>query len=121
MPKVQGTPYGVVGTARLPRTVAGDHSAPLIIELTIDPDTNVVVDVASTLQLPCFQKLLLGLVGINLHELEAAAHNAFAHYRGPLLRPTLAALSNALANAQDLAPAGSPVKQSWPAESTSLR
>jgi hypothetical protein len=89
--------------------VAGDQSAPLIIELSIDPGTHVIVDVASTLQLPCFQTLLHRLVGIKLDELESVGRTAFANYRGPLLRPALAALQNALANAQDLPRTHSPV------------
>lgn len=98
----QEIPCGVVGTARLPRTIAGEQNAPLIIELAIDPETLVIRDVASTLPLPFYQTLLGRLVGTKLEELETAGRAVFAHYRGPLLRPTLAALQNALANAQDL-------------------
>jgi hypothetical protein len=92
---------GVVGTARLPRTLAGDQTAPLIIELAFDPSTGQVTDVATTLALPYYQTLLRTLVGHRLDDLETATRRAFANYRGPLLRPTLAAIASALANTGD--------------------
>jgi hypothetical protein len=97
----------VVGTARLPRTLVGEQSGPLIIELAYDAETRQVVDVATTLQLPMYQQLLRRLVGSKLQELEAATSLIFTNYRGPLFRPTLAAIANALANTQDAAPRAS--------------
>ena len=94
--------YGVVGTARLPRTVAGEQAAPLMIELLIDSRSGAIIDVAVTIQLPGYQALLQRLVGSRLADVEAAGRALFASYRGPLVRPTLAALANAVANAQDV-------------------
>jgi hypothetical protein len=94
---------GVVGTARLPRTLAGEQSAPLIIELAFDDASKTITGVASTIQLPLYQTLLRNLIGVQLAELEFVARGVFAGYSGPLLRPTLAALANALANAHESA------------------
>ncbi len=100
--------YGVVGTARLPRAVAGEQAAPLMIELLIDSHSGTIIDVAVTIQLPGYQALLQRLVGSKLVDVEAAGRALFARYRGPLVRPTLAALANAVANAQDVANGASP-------------
>ena len=111
--------YGVVGTARLPRTVAGEQAAPLMIELLIDSRSGAIIDVAVTIQLPGYQALLQRLVGSRLDDVEAAGRALFASYRGPLARPTLAALANAVANAHDAGNGASPLPRGRvPAAST---
>jgi hypothetical protein len=79
-----------------------------MIELLIDAATSAILDVASTISLPGYRVLLLQLVGTRIDDVEAAGQALFASYRGPLARPTLAALANAVANAHDLAPAAPP-------------
>ncbi len=104
----RATSFGVLGIARLPRTVAGEHAAPLMVELLVDRRTRTIIAVAATIQLPGYRALLHQLVGIKLDHVEAAGRTLFASYRGPLARPTLAALANACANAQDIGNGASP-------------
>jgi hypothetical protein len=87
-----------VGTARLPKTVAGDQGLPLMIELSLDRDGQRIVDIATSVTLPGYVALLRSfLVGVPLDEVMAsAARNLTSRLRGPLLKPTLAALANAV-------------------------
>lgn len=92
-------PFVTVGAARLPRSVAGELSSPLIVELTLDCDGKRIVEVATSMSLPGFTALLRKLlIGTRVDQLEAAIQRISRHYRGPLLRPTIAALRNAAAN-----------------------
>ncbi|MBI4571025.1 MAG: hypothetical protein HY723_03675 [Chloroflexi bacterium] len=92
-------PIVAVGIARLPRTVVGDGGQPLMIELTVEPPAGLISAVAATVSLPGYTALLQGLlVGTHIDQAEAAVHRIALRLRGPLLRPTLAAVANALAN-----------------------
>lgn len=94
-----GLPIVAVGIARLPRAIVGDGGQPLMIELTVDLPAGLISAVSATVALPGYQALLQGLlVGTHIDQAEAAAQRIAQHFRGPLLRPTLAAVANALAN-----------------------
>jgi hypothetical protein len=70
-----------------------------MIELSVDSEDGRIVDVATTLLLPGYTALLRSLlVGRRLDEVECAARKLSAHLRGPLLRPSIAALAKAVAN-----------------------
>ena len=91
--------FVTVGIARLPKSIAGEQSGPLIVELTLDPEGNRIVDVATSFSLPGYIALLQHLlIGSRVDELDATVQRVCDHYRGPLLRPTVAALRNAVAN-----------------------
>lgn len=100
-----GLPIVAVGIARLPRAVVGDGGQPLMIELTVEPG-GLISAVAATVSLPGYQALLQGLlVGTHIDQAEAAVCRIASRLRGPLLRPTLAAVANALANVRSEAAA----------------
>jgi hypothetical protein len=85
------------GAARLPKTLAGEATGSLILELLLDSAGARVLDVATTIALPGYTALLRAvLVGRSLDEVEAAGRAFAERYRGPLLRPTIAALTNAV-------------------------
>lgn len=92
-------PIILLGSARLPRSLGGDRGETLMIEFTLDGRDLHVVDVAATVALPGYIGLLQRfLIGRRLEEVEGAARQLCAHLRGPLLRPTFAALTNAVSN-----------------------
>ncbi len=89
----------VLGSARLPKGMGGDEPSALMVELTVDSEGERIVDVATTLLLPGYTALLRSLlVGRRLSEVECAAQQLSARLCGPLLRPTIAALANAVSN-----------------------
>lgn len=91
--------FVTVGFARLPKSIAGEQSGPLIVELTLGPDGKRVVDVATSISLPGYIALLRDLlIGSQVDDLESVVQRVCERYRGPLLRPTVAALRNAVAN-----------------------
>ncbi len=91
--------FVTVGTARLPKSIAAEQSGPLIVELTLDSDGKRIVDVATSVSLPGYIALLRELlIGSEVDDLGAVIERVSGHYRGPLLRPTIAALRNAVAN-----------------------
>ena len=90
-------PFVAVGSARLPKTVSGDGSRVLMIELTLDAKTGRIVDVATTIPLPGYTACLHSLlIGRRLDEVDGLAWQLCEHVRGPLLKPTIAALANAV-------------------------
>ncbi len=96
-------PFIVLGTARLPKVVVGDLSSALMIELALDSQDGCIVDVATTVPLPGYTAVLRSLlIGRRLDEVEGAVQKLAAHVRGPLLRPTIAALANAVSNTSAL-------------------
>ncbi|GAG14105.1 unnamed protein product, partial [marine sediment metagenome] len=79
--------FVTVGTARLPKSIAGEQSGPLIVELTLDSDGKRITDIATSLSLPGYIALLRELlVGSHVNDLEAVVQRVAEHYRGPLLR-----------------------------------
>lgn len=107
-----GAPLIVVGSARLPKSVSGEQPDTLIIELSLDLRCGRVVDVGSTLPLPAYADMLHSLlVGRRLDELEEAAQELSAHLRGPLLRPTIAALASCFLHSKDCHPEFGPDSQ----------
>ena len=94
----------VHGSARLPKSIGGEQSGTLIVELTLDAEGGHIADVAATVSLPGYVALLRSLlVGCRRDEVEAALEQLASHLRGPLLRPTIAALANAVSNHQNSA------------------
>lgn len=92
-------PFVVHGVARLPKSIAGESPACLLVELVLNADDLRVMDVAATPALPGYAALLRQvLVGHSLDRLEETALVFSGRYQGPLLRPTLAALANAALN-----------------------
>ena len=88
-----------VGSARLPKTVSGDGPGVLMIELILDSEAGRIVEVAATIPLPGYAALLRSLlVGQRMDEVEAVARRLSGQFRGPLLRPTIAALASAVSN-----------------------
>ena len=88
-----------VGSARLPKMLSGDLAGVLLVELSLDPKTGHIVDVAASVPLPGYAELLRRLlVGRRLSEAQLAFDELGQHLRGPLLKPTVAALVNALDN-----------------------
>ena len=95
-------PFIVVGTARLPQSMGGEHTSPLMVELVLDPRDGCILDVATTIALPGYTALLRRLlIGRRLDDVESLGQDLCARYRGPLLRPTIAALANAVANSKN--------------------
>ena len=89
-------PLIVLGSARLPKSIGGEEPSAVLIELTVDSADGRVVDVAATIALPGYVSLLRTLViGRRLDEVEGAAQELNAYLRGPLLKPTIAALAKA--------------------------
>lgn len=94
----------VLGSARLPKSIGGEQLSTLIIELVLDSQDGRVADVATTLPLPGYIATLRShLVGRRLDEVEDTAAKLSAHIRGPLLKPTIAALANCVANCKGAA------------------
>lgn len=99
-------PLIVLGTARLPRAVVGEHAEPLLVELVLDRRQRCIRDVATNVSLPGYTDLLRRLlIGHRVDEVERLSYSLCERYRGPLLRPTVAALANAVANSKDAAAA----------------
>lgn len=93
--------FVVVGIARLPRALAGEQAGPLLIELVVNPKDGIVSAVASSIVLPGYRTLLQRLlIGRRLEEAGSIAAELCACCRGPLLKPTIAALANAVSNAR---------------------
>ena len=91
-----------VGTARLPASVGGAEV--LAIELAVDAATNEIVEIVSTFQLPNYAALLRRLfVGRQLGDIDKGVQELGARLRGPLLRPTQAAITKAVSNYGDSA------------------
>jgi hypothetical protein len=89
------------GAARLPKTLVGESTVALIVELFLDAGGVRILDVAATISVPGYTTLLRRLlVGRSLDEIDAASKAFAERYRGPLLRPTIAALTNAVLNHQ---------------------
>lgn len=97
-----GPPFVAVGAARLPRSLAGEQPGCLMLELVLNSADGSITDVATSVALPGHTALLKRLLlGRPLDEVEAIARDLCAYYRGPLLRPTIAALVNAVANTRN--------------------
>ncbi len=102
-------PFIAVSTARLPKTVAGDQPGILMVELAVDSPDRHIVDIATTVTLPSYSDLLRRLlIGRPLGEVECATPEICSHLRGPLLKPTIAALASAVANAANRAATAGP-------------
>ncbi|MEX1253064.1 MAG: hypothetical protein WEE64_01855 [Dehalococcoidia bacterium] len=94
-----GLPFVVHGVARLPKSICGESPACLLVELVLDAEDQRVLDVAAMPSLPGYAALLKRvLAGCSLDRLEQAGESFAERYRGPLLRPTLAAVANAALN-----------------------
>lgn len=97
-----GLPFIVLGAARLPRSIAGEHSSVLMVEFVLDARDGRIVDVATTMALSGHAALLRRLlIGRSLDDVEEIARSLCTRLRGPLLRPTVAALVNAVANGKN--------------------
>ena len=91
--------FVAVGSARLPKTLSGDLAGVLLVELSLDPKTGHIVDVYASLPLPGYVELLRRLlVGRCSCDAQHAFDQLGQHLRGALLKPTVAALIDALAN-----------------------
>ena len=96
-------PVIVVGSGRLPKAVAGDDAGSLMVELQLDPRGGRILDVATTVSLPGYTRLLQSLlIGRRPDEIEHVAQQLGTVLRGPLLKPTVAALMNAVANSESV-------------------
>ena len=101
----------VIGSARLPKTVGGEESGALMIELAVNTQDGRVTDVAATVPLPGYIGTLRSLlVGRRLDEVEDTAQKLSAHLRGPLLKPTIAALANCVSNGKEPTQPFSPMR-----------
>jgi hypothetical protein len=92
----------VFGAARLPRALAGEQGGSLVLELSIEPRSGRILELATTIGLPGYRAVLQRLlIGRRISDAEVIASRELpAHCCGPLLKPTAAALANALANAR---------------------
>ena len=100
--ETSAVPFVVCGVARLPRSVGGGESRVLMVELVLDTRDGPILDIATTMSLPGYTTLLRRLfLGRSLDGVQEAAQQLCLHYRGPLLRPTIAALANAVANSRN--------------------
>ena len=91
----------VMGNARLPKSMYGEQPGSLMIELAFDSDDGRIVDVATSIALPRYAALLRSLlIGRRLDEVERAAKTLAEYLRGPLLKPTIAALASAVSNCE---------------------
>lgn len=98
-----------MGNARLPKGIDGGQPSSLMIELALDSDDSRIVDVATSVALPGYAALLRSLlIGRRLDEVECAAQTLSVHLRGPLLKPTIAALANAVSNCNRPVPGSGP-------------
>jgi len=99
-PEQEGNPaLVVVGTARLPQSLASHQSLALFIELELEPCDGHIQGIATSIGLPGYNALLRQLfIGQRLDELQGAMDQFRDRYRGPLLKPTIAALANAVNN-----------------------
>jgi hypothetical protein len=92
----------LVGSARLPEPIRSSTDRVLLVELSIDTHTGRVTGVGTTMPLPGYNALLQSiLVGRPLAELANVASELLEQLRGPLLRPTMAALVSALSHRGD--------------------
>ena len=91
----------LLGTARLPKEFLANNIGSLLLELAVDIEHGRMVSVATNIDLPSYNALLREvLVDRRLDELGACAEEFAARCHGPLAKPTLAALSNALQNSR---------------------
>ena len=92
--------FVTLGTARLPKTLSGEAAGVLSVELSLDAEAGQIVHVDSTIALPGYTAVLRSLlVGRRLDEVECCAQRLRTQLRGPLLKPTIAALASAVVNA----------------------
>lgn len=67
-----------------------------MVELTVARSDGRIIDVATTIPLPGYGELLRRLLtGHKLSQFNEAGQRLCEYLRGPLLRPTIAALRNA--------------------------
>lgn len=93
-----GLPVIALGTARLPAGALGDKPSPLIIELALDDTGTRVLEVATNIPLPGYNRMLRRLlVEKCLKDADAIAEQIESLCKGPLMKPTVAALKNAVA------------------------
>ena len=93
--------------ARLPKELAGANA--FLLELALDED-GAIVEVSTSLSLPAYAALLRSmLVGLHHRDVANAVQALPALLKGPLLRPTIAALLRA-AGAYDDGAGGAQVK-----------
>ncbi len=77
-----------------------------MIELALENVGGRIVQVASTLALPGYLRLLRRLlVGSRLEGMEEVFRHLTTYVRGPLLKPTIAALTKAVASVEQGRPA----------------
>ena len=89
----------LVGSARLPKSLGYHDDHVLLVELCVDASTRRVADVGTTIQLAGYIALLRTvLIGRELDEISSAASELSEKLRGPLLRPTIAALASAVSH-----------------------
>ncbi len=94
--------FVVLGSAHLPKALTGGQSSSLLVEIVFDSQERRIINVATTIALPGYVALLRSLlVGRRLEEVDGVTEELSAHLRGPLLRPTLAALTNAVSNSRN--------------------
>ena len=89
-------PHVVIGAARLPASIAGEHSQALMVEITLDRPRGCITGVATSIPMPGYTAFLRGLlIGHRLEAVESVTWRLCRHLRGPLLRSTVAALKSA--------------------------
>jgi hypothetical protein len=89
-----------LGVARLPKALWSEYVPCLMLELVVDVAEQRVVDVASNIALPNYNALLRNvLLGRRFADIGQGAQEFTARCHGPLLRPTVAAIKSALAQA----------------------
>jgi hypothetical protein len=94
-----------IGTARLPNSITSDGGRAFLIELLVDAKNSRIIDLSATLPLPHYVSILRSLlIGRAVSEVEEVCRRLATYVRGPLLRPTAAALANAAANYTGRAP-----------------
>ena len=88
----------VLGVARLPRQLSGEHGPSLMLELAVDTEGGLIVDVATNVNLPAYNALLREvLVGRRLADVDLCGREFAARCRCALVKPTVAALASAAA------------------------
>ncbi|MDZ4371594.1 MAG: DUF3870 domain-containing protein [Phenylobacterium sp.] len=85
----------ITGSARLPSPTRDGRSSPLLLAVVVDASDGRIAEVHSNISLSAYNELLSTvLVGKLLDGIGRSAEEFAARCRGPLVKPTLAALAN---------------------------
>ena len=99
----RAVPVVVHGIARLPKVCGGNEQPqPLIVELVLDPDGQRITNVSTNFPFDGYLSLLRRLlIGRYVEDIQQQVVPYLPdHCRSPLLKPTLAALQQALQQAR---------------------